>query len=104
MCRERDVVLVVDNTFATPVLQRPIALGADVVVHSTTKFLDGQGRTIGGAILGDRFIIEELTRFAHQIGPTISPFNAWVISQALELLPLRMAKHSENALDSGAMA
>lgn len=98
LCQERDVVLVVDNTFATPVLQRPLTLGADLVVHSTTKFLDGQGRTIGGAILGDRFLIQELTRFAHQIGPTMSPFNAWVISQALELLPLRMAKHSENAL------
>jgi O-succinylhomoserine sulfhydrylase len=98
LCRARDVVLVVDNTFATPILQRPLALGADVVVHSTTKFLDGQGRTIGGAILGDRFTIGELTRFAHQIGPTMSPFNAWLISEALELLPLRMAQHSRNAL------
>ncbi len=98
LCRERDVVLVVDNTFATPALQRPIEHGADLVVHSTTKFLDGQGRTIGGAIVGERFVMDELIRFAHQTGPTMSPFNAWLTSQALELLPLRMAQHSANAL------
>ena len=63
LCRERDVLMVVDNTFATPVIQRPLALGADLVVHSTTKFLDGQGRTIGGVVLGDRLVINELTHF-----------------------------------------
>jgi O-succinylhomoserine sulfhydrylase len=98
LCRERGVVLVVDNTFATPVIQRPIELGADLVVHSTTKFLDGQGRTIGGVLLGDRLLISELTAFTRQTGPTLSPFNAWILSQSLETLPLRMARHCENAL------
>jgi len=98
MCRERDVYLVVDNTFATPIIQRPIDLGADLVIHSTTKFLDGQGRTIGGVVLGDSFIIRELTQFARQTGPTASPFNSWIVSQALETLPLRMERHCANAL------
>ena len=98
LCRARGVYLVVDNTFATPILQRPIALGADLVVHSTTKFLDGQGRTIGGVVLGDAFIMKELTHFARQTGPSLSPFNAWLLSQSLETLPLRMARHCENAL------
>lgn len=98
LCHDRDVTLVVDNVFATPALQRPIALGADLVVHSATKYIDGQGRGIGGAIVGDRFLIEELVAFYRHTGPTLSPFNAWLFSQSLELLPLRMAKHSENAL------
>lgn len=98
LCRARGVILVVDNTFATPIVQRPIALGADLVTHSTTKFLDGQGRTIGGVVLGDRLLIAELTAFTHQTGPTLSPFNAWVLNQSLELLPLRMAQHCRNAL------
>jgi O-succinylhomoserine sulfhydrylase len=98
LCHARDVLLVVDNVFATPALQQPIKLGADLVVHSATKFIDGQGRGIGGAVAGDRFLIEELTFFFRHTGPTLSPFNAWLFSQGLELLPLRMAKHSENAL------
>ncbi len=98
LCRERDVLLVVDNTFATPVVQRPLAFGADLVVHSTTKFLDGQGRTIGGVVLGDRLVINELTHFARQTGPTLSPFNSWLLSQSLETLPLRMERHCANAL------
>lgn len=98
LCRERGVILVVDNTFATPFVQRPIAQGADLVVHSTTKFLDGQGRTIGGIILGDKLLIGELTAFTRQTGPTMSPFNAWILSQALETLPVRMARHCDNAL------
>ena len=98
LCRAREVVLVVDNTFATPAVQRPLALGAQVVVHSTTKFLDGQGRTMGGILLGETAMIDELRSFARTTGPVLSPFNAWVISQALELLPLRMAQHSANAL------
>lgn len=98
MCRERGVHLVVDNTFATPIIQRPIPLGADLVVHSTTKFIDGQGRTIGGVVLGDRFTIAELTQFAHQTGPTLSPFNGWLLSQSLETLALRMERHCANAL------
>jgi O-succinylhomoserine sulfhydrylase len=98
LCHAHDVVLVVDNVFATPILQQPVKLGADLVVHSATKFIDGQGRGIGGAIVGDRFLIEELVSFYRHTGPTMSPFNAWLFSQGLELLPLRMAKHSENAL------
>ncbi len=98
MCRERGVVMIVDNTFATPFAQRPLALGADLVVHSTTKFLDGQGRTIGGVILGDEFLIRELTQFARQTGPTLSPFNGWVLSQAVETLSVRMERHCRNAL------
>jgi O-succinylhomoserine sulfhydrylase len=98
LCRDRDVVLVVDNTFATPVIQQPVSLGADLVIHSTTKFIDGQGRTIGGVVLGDRFLIDQLTHFTRQTGPTLSPFNGWILSQALETLPLRMARHCENAL------
>lgn len=98
LCRERDVWLVVDNTFATPAVQRPLALGAELVVHSTTKFLDGQGRTIGGVVVGDQYLIGELTQFVHQTGPTLSPFNAWLLSQSLETLTLRMERHCANAL------
>ena len=98
LCRQHNVLLVVDNTFATPVIQRPLALGADLVVHSTTKFLDGQGRTIGGVVLGDRLTINELTHFARQTGPALSPFNSWLLSQSLETLPLRMERHCANAL------
>ena len=98
LCRERGIYLVVDNTFATPLGQRPLDWGADLVVHSTTKFLDGQGRTIGGAILGDSFLIKELTQFVRQTGPTLSPFNSWLVSQALETLSLRMERHCANAL------
>ena len=98
LCRTRGVHVVVDNTFATPLGQQPLAWGADLVVHSTTKFLDGQGRTIGGAILGDSFLIKELTQFVRQTGPTLSPFNSWLVSQALETLPLRMERHCANAL------
>lgn len=98
LCRERGVLLVVDNTFATPVVQRPLALGADLVVHSLTKFLDGQGRTIGGAVLGDEFLIKELTQFVRQTGPSLSPFNSWLVSQSLETLAIRMERHCANAL------
>lgn len=98
ICRERGVHLVVDNTFATPVVQRPIDLGADLVVHSTTKFLDGQGRTIGGVLVGDAFLIKELKPFFRQTGPALSPFNSWIVSQSLETLPLRMERHCANAL------
>ena len=98
LCRARGVILVVDNTFATPVVQRPLALGAHLVVHSTTKFLDGQGRTMGGILLGEADIVAELTSFARTTGPVLSPFNAWVLSQALETLPLRMERHCANAL------
>jgi O-succinylhomoserine sulfhydrylase len=97
-CRERGMYLVVDNTFATPIVQRPIALGADLVIHSATKYIDGQGRVIGGLLLGDELLIKELTPFVRQTGPTLSPFNAWLLSRSLETLPLRMAQHCANAL------
>lgn len=98
LCRERGVILVVDNTFATPAVQRPIALGADLVIHSTTKFIDGQGRTIGGLLVGDEFLVKELTQFTRRTGPTLSPFNAWLLSRSLETLSLRMERHCANAL------
>lgn len=93
------VLLVVDNCFCTPILQRPLALGADVVIHSATKFLDGQGRVLGGAVVGSaRFIDEQVLPFLRSAGPSLSPFNAWVLLKGLETLPIRMFKQSENAL------
>lgn len=99
LCRRRGLLLVVDNCFATPVLQRPIDLGADLVVHSATKFMDGQGRVLGGAVLGRRDLIEEVRLFARHTGPSLSPFNAWVLSKSLETLTVRMERHSQNALE-----
>ncbi|MGC2854934.1 O-succinylhomoserine sulfhydrylase [Novispirillum sp. DQ9] len=91
--------VVVDNVFATPVLQSPLALGADVVVYSATKHIDGQGRCLGGAVLGDRaFIEDELGLFLRHTGPALSPFNAWVMLKGLETLDLRMERHCANAL------
>lgn len=90
--------VVVDNVFATPILQRPLQLGADVVVHSTTKHLDGQGRTLGGVILGDRsFIGEDLKPFMRHTGPTMSPFNAWVVLKSLETARLRIEHQTATA-------
>jgi O-succinylhomoserine sulfhydrylase len=96
-CREREIVLVVDNVFATPILQRPLALGADLVMHSATKYIDGQGRAIGGVLVGDKRLIDELTFFIRHTGPSLSPFNAWLFSKSLETLPLRMERHCDNA-------
>ncbi len=90
--------VIVDNVFATPALQRPMEFGADVVVYSTTKHLDGQGRTLGGAVLGSKdFIDGPLREFQRHTGPSISPFNAWVIAKSLETLDLRMSAHAANA-------
>jgi O-succinylhomoserine sulfhydrylase len=92
-------LLAVDNCFCTPALQKPLELGADLVTHSATKYLDGQGRVLGGAVLGRRSLIEEpLTAFLRNAGPTLSPFNAWVILKGLETLKLRMEAHSASAL------
>jgi O-succinylhomoserine sulfhydrylase len=99
LAASRGVPLVVDNCFATPVLQRPLELGASLVIHSATKFLDGQGRTLGGAVLGDAGLVEEIRFFARHTGPAISPFNAWILSKSLETLALRMARHTASALD-----
>ncbi len=91
-------LLVVDNCFCTPALQKPLSLGADVVIHSATKFLDGQGRCVGGAVLGNAELMEEVVGFLRSCGPTMSPFNAWVFLKGLETLSLRMRAHSDNAL------
>lgn len=98
ICRQANVLLVVDNCFATPVLQRPIDFGADLVIHSTTKYLDGQGRTLGGIILGSKSLISQIEAFARHTGPALSPFNAWVISKSIETLHIRMERHVASAL------
>jgi O-succinylhomoserine sulfhydrylase len=91
---------IVDNVFATPLLQRPLELGADVVMYSTTKHIDGQGRTLGGAVLGShRFFDDHLRMFMRHTGASLSPFNAWVLVKALETLELRVERHGRNALD-----
>lgn len=93
------LILVVDNCFCTPALQQPLSLGADIVIHSATKYLDGQGRCVGGAVVGDSQLVgEEVFGFLRSAGVTMSPFNAWVFLKGLETLHLRMQAHSENAL------
>ena len=90
--------VVLDNAFATPILQRPLEFGADVVVHSATKYIDGQGRTLGGAVLGSKeFIIDKLQPIIRNTGPSLSPFNAWVLVKGLETLGLRVERHCTNA-------
>ena len=96
-CHSRGILLVVDNIFATPILQKPAQLGADLVIHSATKYIDGQGRGIGGVILGKGELIEKVRFFARHTGPALSPFNAWMFSRSLETLALRMEKHCEQA-------
>lgn len=93
-----DALLVVDNCFCTPALQKPLELGADVVIHSATKYLDGQGRCVGGAVLGSRALMEDVVTFLRTCGPTMSAFNAWVFLKGLETLRLRMEAHSAGAL------
>lgn len=90
--------LAVDNCFCTPILQRPLELGADIVIHSATKYLDGQGRVLGGAVLGSKALLDGVYTFLRTAGPTLSAFNAWVILKGLETLRLRMEAHSANAL------
>ncbi len=92
------VKLVVDNCFCTPALQKPTQFGADIVIHSATKYLDGQGRCVGGAVVGSDDLIEELTSYMRSVGPCMSPFNAWVFLKGLETLSLRMHQHSRNAM------
>lgn len=98
LAQTRGIPLIVDNCFSTPILQRPLELGASLVVHSATKFIDGQGRTLGGAIVGKASLVAEARYLARHSGPALSPFNAWVLSKSLETLALRMEKHSANAL------
>ena len=99
IARAAGVPLVVDNCFCSPALQRPLALGADIVVHSATKYLDGQGRVLGGAVLGsESFVVDTLVPFLRTTGPTLSPFNAWVLLKGMETLQVRMLQQSANAL------
>jgi len=98
LAHEHGVPLVVDNCFTTPYLQQPIRLGADLVIHSATKYLDGQGRTLGGVVVGSPSLIGEIRFFARHTGPALSPFNAWILSKSLETLAVRMDRHCANAL------
>ena len=98
LAKAHDLIFVVDNCFATPYLQRPIEFGADLVQHSATKFIDGQGRAIGGVILGNEEIMQEIQFFTRHTGPALSPFNAWLFSKSLETLPVRMDRHCDNAM------
>lgn len=97
IAKAHNLIYFVDNCFATPVLQVPATYGANLVVHSATKFMDGQGRVLGGIIVGTKEMIEPVRFFCRQTGPSLSPFNAWVLSKSLETLTLRVDKHCENA-------
>ncbi len=98
LAHSRDCLLVVDNCFCTPALQLPLAMGADIVIHSATKYIDGQGRAIGGAVIGRAELMEKVYGFLRTAGPSMSPFNAWIFLKGLETLRLRMEAHSANAL------
>lgn len=98
LCKQHNILLVVDNCFATPAVQQPIQYGADLVLHSATKFIDGQGRVLGGVVVGKKELIKQLYLFIRNTGPSMSPFNAWVLSKSLETLFIRMEKHASNAL------
>lgn len=98
ICKKANVLFAVDNCFATPILQRPLGLGAHISIHSTTKFMDGQGRTLGGLILASHEIIAKIEAFARHTGPALSPFNAWIISKSIETLHIRVERMTENAL------
>ncbi len=93
-----DILLAVDNAILSPALQNPIKLGADIVIHSATKYIDGQGRCLAGAVLGNETIIEQVSNFTRATGPSLSAFNAWIVLKGLETLSIRMKAHSENAL------
>ena len=98
IAHQKDIKLVVDNCFCSPALQRPLAFGADIIIHSATKYIDGQGRCLGGAVLADKKTIEPIYQFLRTAGPTMSAFNAWVFLKGLETLSIRMDAHSKNAL------
>ncbi|WKN30444.1 aminotransferase class I/II-fold pyridoxal phosphate-dependent enzyme [Porifericola rhodea] len=99
LAKKHQLLLNVDNCFATPYIQNPISWGADIVTHSVTKFIDGQGRTVGGAVLGRQELIKEVKFMARHTGPAMSPFNGWILSKSLETLAVRMEKHCSNALE-----
>jgi O-succinylhomoserine sulfhydrylase len=98
LCKSKNLILIVDNCFCTPYIQRPAEFGADIIIHSATKHLDGQGRVIAGLILGKKEFIQPIRYMARNTGPALSPMNAWIISKSLETLAVRMERHSENAL------
>lgn len=97
--KQKQVVFVVDNCFATPIIQRPLEFGADISIHSATKYIDGQGRTLGGIILSSQKLIDQIKAFARHTGPALSPFNAWILSKSLETLEVRMERHCKNAFE-----
>ncbi len=98
IAKSHNILLIIDNCFATPYLQTPISHGADLVLHSATKLLDGQGRVLGGVVVGSADLIREIYLFSRNSGPALSPFNAWVLSKSLETLAVRVDRHCENAL------
>ncbi|MDX2189130.1 MAG: aminotransferase class I/II-fold pyridoxal phosphate-dependent enzyme, partial [Bacteroidota bacterium] len=98
LCKKHNIISNVDNCFATPYLQNPAKWGIDLVTHSATKFIDGQGRVIAGCILGSKELIKEIRFFARHTGPSLSPFNGWVLTKSLETLAVRMDRHCDNAL------
>ena len=98
IAKKHNLLLVIDNCFATPYLQNPIKFGADLVIHSATKLIDGQGRVLGGVTVGKADLIKEIYLFSRNTGPAMSPFNAWILSKSLETLTLRVEKHCENAI------
>lgn len=98
LAKKHKLLLIVDNTFATPIIQNPIDFGAHLVIHSATKLIDGQGRALGGVTVGSKELIREIYLFSRNTGPSLAPFNAWLFSKSLETLSIRVEKHSENAL------
>jgi O-succinylhomoserine sulfhydrylase len=98
ICKKHNIIFVVDNCFATPAVQQPIRFGADLVLHSATKFMDGQGRVLGGVVVGKKELVREMYLYIRNTGPSLSAFNAWILSKSLETLYVRMDKHAQNAL------
>ncbi|MAX71081.1 MAG: O-succinylhomoserine sulfhydrylase, partial [Flavobacteriaceae bacterium] len=98
IAKKHNLIFIVDNCFATPYLQQPIKFGADLVIHSATKLIDGQGRVLGGVTVGNAELIQKIYLFSRNTGPALSPFNAWILSKSLETLPVRVERHCDNAL------
>lgn len=98
LCKQHNILFIVDNCFATPAVQQPIKYGADLVLHSATKFIDGQGRVLGGVVVGKKELIKQLYLFIRNTGPSMSPFNAWVLTKSLETLFIRMERHAGSAM------
>ncbi|MGB1211231.1 MAG: trans-sulfuration enzyme family protein, partial [Lacinutrix venerupis] len=98
IAKKHNIILIIDNCFATPYLQQPIKFGADLVIHSATKLIDGQGRVLGGITVGSADLIKKIYLFSRNTGPSLSPFNAWVLSKSLETLAVRLDRHCDNAL------